>query len=131
MSLDPSITVNYKNKFCIINFILGSIALFIEFKSGVNIPTKSVIGLFFLFLLPFLWDLWLYENMFETQKSRQIISYKAFLVIGLIMVLGVFSGIMAVLIEDLFTLEKTLNVRWLLMASFFFGAFTFVRLRAK
>lgn len=131
MSLDSSITTSYKNKFCIVNFILGSIALFIEFKSGTNIPTKSVIGLFFLFFVPFFWNLWLYENMFETQKSRQIISYNTFLVIGLLMVLGVFSGIMAVLIEDLFTLEKTLGTRWLLMAFFFIGTFIFIKSKAK
>lgn len=130
MSLDPIITSNYKNKFCIINFIIGGIALFLEFKSGVNIQAKSVIGLFFVFL-PLFWNLWLYENMFETQKSRQSISYKSFLMIGLLMVLSVFSGIMAVLVEDLFIFEKNLSIRWLLMAVFFIAAFIFIKSRVK
>lgn len=128
MNWNQELMSQYKNGICIINFFIFLLALLIE---GVELEVKIILGLFLGTIGGIFWNSWLYLEIFETERSQKIISYENFLLIGLLVVLGVFSGILAVLIEDIFRLDKTIKMRWLLMGLIFTITFFYIRRKAS
>ena len=84
--------VLYRNILCAINFVIAAVGFY--FEGGFSEPTLVQLGGLFILLSPIaIWNRWLYEGLFESERSRLLISYKSFQVIGLLMVIAVFLSI--------------------------------------
>jgi len=85
--------IRSKNIVCIINLALTVVGLHMEGAFNHIGMTKLAIGIFGLLSPIFLWNRWLYEGLFESERSRLLLSYKSFQVIGLLMVIVVFLSL--------------------------------------
>lgn len=85
--------IRSKNILCIVNVVLAVVALYKEAAFNHIGMIKVTVGILGLLSPIFLWNRWLYEGLFESERSRFLISYKSFLVIGLLMVIVVFLSI--------------------------------------
>jgi len=63
-------------------------------EGGFNDFSAMQIGGLIMLLSPMvLWNRWLYDGLFESERSRLLICYKSFQVIGLLMVIAVLLSI--------------------------------------
>lgn len=84
--------IRSKNIICGVNFIILSVAFYLE--GGFEQPSiTEIAGLLGLSFSPLIWNRWLYEGLFESERSKLIVSYKSFQVIGLLMAVAVFLSI--------------------------------------
>ncbi len=84
--------VIYRNILCAINFVIATVGF--HFEGGFSEPNLIQLGGLFVLLSPIvIWNHWLYEGLFESGRSRFLVSYKNFQVIGLLIVIAVFLSI--------------------------------------